>query len=93
MIISDLEHFEDMTTQTSPIGGTIYGGLSSLLNLDQINKILATYKLPPLKLGSNNLLYAAGATTANTYTVGEYTLSSGPGGNYVVEHSSKLSVA
>lgn len=92
MIISDLEHLEDLTTQTSPINGTISGGLSSLLNLNEINKILAAYKLPPLKLGSNNLLYAAGATTANTYTIDNttYTLSSGSGGNYQVSSSHKL---
>lgn len=95
MIISDLEHFEDITTQTSPIGGTICSGLSSLLNLDEINKILAAYKLPALKLGSNNLLYAAGAATPNTYALGgtTYTLSSGSGGKYQVSSSYKMSSA
>ena len=95
MIISDLEHLEDITTQTSPTGGTICGGLSSLLNLDEINKILAAHKLPSLTLGSNNLLYAAGAASANTYTLGDttYTLSSGSGGDYVVSSSYKSSSA
>ncbi len=95
MIISDLEHLEDVTTQTSLVGDKISGGLSSLLNLDEINKILAAYKLPSLTLGSNNLLYSAGAASANTYTLGDttYTLSSGSGGEYQVSSSYKSSSA
>jgi hypothetical protein len=95
MIISDLEHFEDVTTQTSLVGDKISGGLSSLLNLDEINKIRAAYKLPSLTLGSNNLLYAAGAVSANTHTLGDttYTLSSGSGDKYQVSSSYKMSVA
>ncbi|HCF25921.1 MAG TPA: hypothetical protein DEV81_01565 [Cyanobacteria bacterium UBA11049] len=95
MIISDLEHFEDVTTQTSLVGDKISGGLSSLSNLDEINKIRAAYKLPSLTLGSNNLLYAAGAVSANTYTLGNttYTLSSGSGDKYQVSSSRRSSVA
>ncbi len=95
MIISDLEHLEDVTTQTSLVDDKISGGLSSFLNLDEINKILAAHRLPSLTLGSTNLMYAAGAASANTYTLGDttYTLSSGSGDNYQVSSSYKSSSA
>lgn len=95
MIISDLEHFEDVTTQTSLVGDKISGGLSSSSALEEINKFRAAHKLPSLKLRSNNLLYSAGAASANTYTLGNttYTLSSGLGGEDQVSSSHRSSVA
>lgn len=95
MIISDLEHLEDVTTPANPVDGKISGGLSCLLNLNEINNILAAYKLPTLTLGSDNKLYAAGAASANTYSVGGnvYTLSATNTGNYSVSSSSESKIA
>lgn len=95
MIISDLEHLEDVTTASSPRGGSISGGLSSLLNLDEINKILAKYNLPKLTLGKDNKIYTVGGASASSYKIGTttYSLSSGTAGTYQVSSSYKSSVA
>lgn len=95
MIISDLEHLEDVTTPANPVDGKISGGLSSLLNINEINKILAAYKLPALTLGSDNKLYTAGGVSANTYSVGgiTYSLSAASGSTYSVSSSSQSKIA
>lgn len=95
MIISDLEHLEDVATETSLVGSTISGGLSCLLNLNEINNILAAYKLPSLTLGNDNKLYAALAASPNTYKVGDitYSLSAAGGSKYSVSSSSESKLA
>ena len=95
MIISDLEHLEDVTTAANSVDGKISGGLSCLLNLNEINNILAAYKLPTLTLGSDNKLYAAGAASPNTYSVGgiTYSMSGSGGGTYSVSSSSESKLA
>ena len=92
MIISDLEHLEDVTTTANFVDGKMSGGLSCLLNLNEINNILAVYKLPTLTLGSDNKLYAA---SPNTYSVGgiTYSMSGSGGGTYSVSSSSESKLA
>lgn len=89
MIISDLEHLEVFTEETSIVGGTCLDELISLLKHHLSDSIAAYISLP----GIDNRLYAADEVTPAAFSASATTDTSLSGGVVSTSYSSKSSVA